>query len=223
MPMQTDTLVIGAGSAGLFCALRWAEHGSVTLVEAGPDGGDPPPQWALYDYTLPEECYYRYTDAGTGKPIPQGRGLGGGSTVNSAAALRGQPWCYDGWQVPGWSWADCLEGFRGIESDQQYPDAACHGADGLIPITRLEPGPLDTAVFDWCRGAGHPRTDDHNAPRRARLRRLDHQPAGRRALGDLGRRGPGRPPGRGADPPRHGGRAPGLRRHPVHRRRCRRS
>jgi choline dehydrogenase len=164
MPTRTDTLVIGAGSAGLFCALRWAECGSVTAVEAGPDAGDPPPRWALYDYVLPEAHYYRYTDSDAGQPVPQGRGLGGGSTVNSAAALRGQPWCYDGWQVPGWSWADCLEGFRGIESDQQYPDAAYHGADGLIPITRLEPGPLDVAVFDWCRGAGHPRTDDHNAP-----------------------------------------------------------
>ena len=47
--------------------------------EAGPDAGDPPPRWALYDYVLPEAHYYRYTDAGTGKPIPQGRGLGGGN------------------------------------------------------------------------------------------------------------------------------------------------
>ena len=164
MTVRTDTLVIGAGSAGLFCALRWAERGSVTVVEAGPDAGDPPPRWALYDYVLPDAHYYRYTDSDTGKPVPQGRGLGGGSTVNSAAALRGQPWCYDGWQVPGWSWADCLEGFRGIEADQQYPDAAYHGTDGLIPVTRLAPGPLDVAVFDWCRGAGHPATDDHNAP-----------------------------------------------------------
>jgi len=164
MPVRTDTLVIGAGSAGLFCALRWAGHGSVTVVESGPDAGDPPPRWARYDYVLPEAYYYRYTDSATGTPVPQGRGLGGGSTVNSAAALRGQPWCYDGWQVPGWSWAECLAGFRGIEADQQYPGAAYHGADGLIPVTRLEPGPLDTAVFDWCRGAGHPRAEDHNAP-----------------------------------------------------------
>jgi len=164
MPTKIDTLVIGAGAAGLFCALRLAEHGSVAVVEAGPDAGDPPPLWALYDYALPDAHYYRYTDAATGKPVPQGRGLGGGSTVNSAAALRGQPWCYDGWQVPGWSWQDCLAAFRGIEADQQYPDAGYHGSDGLIPVTRLEPGPLDAAMFDWCRSAGHPRADDHNAP-----------------------------------------------------------
>ena len=164
MPTRTDTLVIGAGSAGLFCALRWAGYGSVTVVECGPDAGDPPPRWALYDYVLPEAYYYRYTDSATRKPVPQGRGLGGGSTVNSAAALRGQPWCYDAWQVPGWSWDDCLDAFRAIESDQQFPDADWHGADGLIPVTRLEPGPLDHAVFDWCRRAGHPPVEDHNAP-----------------------------------------------------------
>lgn len=164
MPTSTDTLVIGAGAAGLFAAWRWAARGSVTVVEAGPDPGDPPPRWALHDYVLPEAHYYRYTDARTGKPIPQGRGLGGGSTVNSAAALRGQPWCYDGWQVPGWSWAECLTGFRGIEADQQYADAPYHGADGLIPVTRLDPGPLDEAVFAWCQDAGHARVDDHNAP-----------------------------------------------------------
>lgn len=52
MTTRTDTLVIGAGAAGLFCALRWAEHGSVTLVEAGPDAGNPLPRWGLYDYVL---------------------------------------------------------------------------------------------------------------------------------------------------------------------------
>ena len=59
---ETDTLVIGAGSAGLFSALRRAARGSVTVLEAGPDAGDPPPRWALYEYALPEAYYYRYTD-----------------------------------------------------------------------------------------------------------------------------------------------------------------
>src|SRR5689334_13340768 len=164
MPVRTDTLVIGAGSAGLFCALRWAERGSVTVVESGPDAGDPPPRWALYDYVLPEAHYYRYTDSATGKPVPQGRGLGGGSTVNSAAALRGQPWCYDAWQVPGWSWADVLPGFRAIESDQQFGTAGYHGTGGPIPITRLAPGPLDDALIALCGARGYPPAADHNAP-----------------------------------------------------------
>jgi choline dehydrogenase len=162
--LVADTLVIGAGSAGLFAALRAAEHGSVIVVEAGQDAGNPLPGWALYDYALPEAYYHRYTDADTGQVMPQGRGLGGGSTVNSAAALRGQPWCYDSWGVPGWGWDDVLPALKAIESDQQYADRAYHGGAGLIPVTRLAPGPLDEAVFGWCRAAGYPATEDHNAP-----------------------------------------------------------
>ena len=136
---------------GLFAALRAAEHGSVIVLEAGPDAGNPLPDWALYDYALPEAYYHRYTDLDTGQVMPQGRGLGGGSTVNSAAALRGQPWCYDSWGVPGWGWDDVLPALNAIESDQQYAGRPYHGDAGLIPVTRLAPGPLDEAVFGWCR------------------------------------------------------------------------
>ena len=162
--LVTDTLVIGAGSAGLFAALRAAEHGSVIVLEAGPDAGNPLPDWALHDYALPEAHYHRYTDKDTGLVMPQGRGLGGGSTVNSAAALRGQPWCYDSWGVPGWGWDDVLPALNAIESDQQYAGRPYHGDAGLIPVTRLAPGPLDEAFFDWCVAAGYPATEDHNAP-----------------------------------------------------------
>lgn len=164
MTAFTDTLVIGAGAAGLFAALRAAEHGSVIVLEAGPDAGNPLPDWALYDYALPPAYYHRYTDLDTGQVMPQGRGLGGGSTVNSAAALRGQPWCYDSWGVAGWGWDDVLPALTAIESDQQYADRAYHGDAGLIPVTRLAPGPLDEAVFGWCRTAGYPEIEDHNAP-----------------------------------------------------------
>ena len=164
MAAQPDVLIVGAGSAGLCCALALAGTASVTVVETGPDAGTPPPPWLLYDYLLPPECYHGYTDADTGLALPQGRGTGGGSTVNSAAALRGQPWCYDGWAVPGWSWADCLPGFCAIEADQQFGDAEYHGTGGPIPITRLTPGPLDEAFIDLCAKHGHPAAADHNAP-----------------------------------------------------------
>ena len=136
----------------------------MTVLEAGPDAGNPLPDWALYDYALPEDYYHRYLDLDTGQFMPQGRGLGGGSTVNSAAALRGQPWCYDSWGVAGWGWADVLPALNAIESDQQYAGRAYHGDAGLIPVTRLAPGPLDEAVFGWCRTAGYPGIEDHNAP-----------------------------------------------------------
>lgn len=164
MTIYTDTLVIGAGSAGLFCALRAAAQGSVIVLEAGPDLGDPPPDWALHEYALPDAHYHRYTDSDSGQVMPQGRGLGGGSTVNSAAALRGQPWCYDSWGVPGWGWDDVQPALNAIETDQQYPDRPYHGDAGLIPVTRLAPGPLDEAVFSWCKAAGYPAIEDHNAP-----------------------------------------------------------
>ena len=178
MSGHPDVLIIGAGAAGLFCALGLKDSASVTVVEAGPDPGTPPPRWMLYDYLLPDDCYYHYTDADTGLDLPQGRGTGGGSTVNSAAALRGQPWDFDGWAVPGWSWRDCLDGFRAIESDQQFGDAEYHGADGPIPITRLTPGPLDEALIALCAQRGYPAAPDHNAPGRARHRGMADQPQG---------------------------------------------
>ncbi len=164
MSSHADVLIIGAGAARLFCALGLKDSASVTVVEAGPDPGTPPPRWMLYDYLLPDECYFHYTDADTGLDLPQGRGTGGGSTVNSAAALRGQPWDFDGWDVPGWSWPDCLDGFRAIESDQQFAGASYHGADGPIPVTRLAPGPLDEALIELCAQRGYPAAPDHNAP-----------------------------------------------------------
>ena len=215
MPTSTDTLVIGAGAAGLFAALRWAERGSVTVIEAGPDAGDPPPRWALYDYALPDAHYYRYTDTRTGKPIPQGRGLGGGSTVNSAAALRGQPWCYDGWQVPGWSWAEVLAGFRGIEADQQFPDGRLPRGRRPDPGHPARPRPAGRGGVRLVPGRRPSGGRRSQRPGRARLRGLDHQPPRRRPLGHLRRGRARRPPGRGADPARHRGRAAGLRRLPL--------
>ncbi len=149
MSARADTLVIGAGAAGLFFALQAAAHGSVLLLESGADPGEAPPSWALYDHDLPADVFREYRDLDSDQPMRQGHVLGGGSTVNMAAALRGQPWCYDAWGVPGWSWDELLPAFRGIEADQQFGDRAYHGADGLIPMTRLAPGPVDEAMCAW--------------------------------------------------------------------------
>ena len=95
MTASSDVLIVGAGSAGLFCALGLAGSASVTVVETGPDAGTPPPPWMLYDYLLPGECYHSYADADTGLRAAAGprhrrrvhRQLGGGA-ARPALVLR---------------------------------------------------------------------------------------------------------------------------------------
>jgi choline dehydrogenase len=161
----TDALIIGAGTAGLFCALGLVERGAtVTIIEAGEDPGTPPPDWLLYDYSFPSSLDWGYREAETGAELLRGKLTGGSSSVNSSAAVRGQPWCFDAWGVPAWSWEACLEGFIAVERDEQFGAADYHGDAGPIPITRLDPGPVDLAVIDACRKLGHPELDDHNRP-----------------------------------------------------------
>ena len=162
---MNDVLVIGAGSAGLFCALGLVERGAtVTIVEAGEDPGTPPPDWLLYDYSFPPSMDWGYREADTGAELLRGKLTGGSSSVNSSAAVRGQPWDFDAWGSEKWTWEACLEGFRAIERDLQFGHADYHGDAGPIQITRLEPGPVDLAVIDACRKLGHPELDDHNRP-----------------------------------------------------------
>ncbi len=163
--MSTPTvIIIGAGAAGLFCARQLAGHADVTLIEGGVDAGDPPPRWLLDDLVLSDRLDWGYTDAVSGQPLLRGRVTGGSTSTNAAAALRGQPWCFDAWGLPEWGWERCLEGFRAIETDQQFGDAPEHGADGPIPVTRLPFGPLDESFVAWCEAAGHAWVEDHNHP-----------------------------------------------------------
>jgi 5-(hydroxymethyl)furfural/furfural oxidase len=55
----------------------------------------------------------------------QGRGLGGGSSVNGQAALRGAPEDYDHWNencAKGWDWNSVLPYFRRLETDLDFTD-----------------------------------------------------------------------------------------------------
>jgi choline dehydrogenase len=161
---MTDVLIVGAGAAGLFCARELAGRADVTVLEAGPDAGDPPPRWMLDDLVLSAGVDWGYADADCGLALLRGRITGGSTSVNAASALRGQPWCFDEWGLGDWTFERCLEGFRAIEADAQFGDRPEHGADGPIPVTRLSFSPIDDAFVRWCRAAGHPWVEDHNAP-----------------------------------------------------------
>jgi choline dehydrogenase len=102
---------------------------------------------------------------------PQGKFLGGGSSVNGALAFRGPPTDYDGWVADGnarWSWDQMLPCFRRLEHDLDFGgDHVVHGDRGPVPIVRWQRDqllPIQAAFADACTSIGIPWTADHNHP-----------------------------------------------------------
>jgi choline dehydrogenase len=164
LPDRPTLIIVGSGAAGLTLAHRLADVADITVLEAGADAGSPPPRWLLDDLVFGEGLDWGYTDADTSLPLPRGKITGGSTSVNAAAALRGQPWCFDEWGVDGWSWNELRHAFAELESDRQFGHAPHHGDAGPLPITRLPFGPIDDDFAQWAQRHGHAWVEDQNAP-----------------------------------------------------------
>lgn len=177
MRLATDTLVIGAGSAGCVLAEALSREGEVLLVEAGPDYAGAQLPADLRDGT--RNSYHAHdwglrhrpsTQQPLVFPLPRGRVVGGSSAVNTCIALRGVPEDYEDWVLrglPEWGWADCLPAFRALERDLDFGDQPGHGADGPLPIRRhpaAEQVPWQAAFLEAADHLGLPACPDHNAP-----------------------------------------------------------
>lgn len=146
-----DYIVVGGGSAGCVAASRLVgEFGArVLLLEAGGDYTD----WILkvpagfsqilgdtryltQHHTVPQQQL-----GGRVQLIPQGKVLGGGSSVNAQAYMRGRAADYDSWgEIAGsdiWSWQKILPHFTRMERNQKFNDAF-HGASGALRVS--DPG-----------------------------------------------------------------------------------
>jgi choline dehydrogenase-like flavoprotein len=85
-------------------------------------------------------------------PTPRARVVGGSSTINARAWLRGSTADYDGWAAlgnPGWGFADLLPYVRRAEADPL--GGPLHGTDGPVPTARAAVGflakPIDADVL----------------------------------------------------------------------------
>jgi choline dehydrogenase len=103
-------------------------------------------------------------------PIPQGRTLGGSTSVNGLVYNRGQSSDYDSWASlgnAGWAFNDVLPYFKSLETriggDDHY-----RGRSGELPISDIDwIHPLCEAFMEGAVQAGIPRNPDYNGMEQA--------------------------------------------------------
>lgn len=97
--------------------------------------------------------------------VPRGKVLGGSSSINVMAHIRGHHTDYDAWAYagnPGWSYRDVLPYFKRTE-DCPGRDPAHRGRGGpLRPAPVREPNPTSQVFLDAAAEVGHRASDDLN-------------------------------------------------------------
>ncbi len=96
---------------------------------------------------------------------PRGKVLGGSSSINGLAYIRGQARDFDGWGLPGWRFDDLLPYFIKSE-DQSRGQIPMHGVGGPIAVSDLpDKHPLCDAFIQSAIANGIPANDDFNGAR----------------------------------------------------------
>ena len=168
-----DYVVIGGGSAGCVVTQRLVKAGkSVLMLEAGPPDNHPfihvPATFVRIIGSRRSFMYRTEPEPGVDGRIlavPQGRTLGGGSSINAMIYIRGQAQDYDAWRelgCTGWSYSDVLPVFRRSEGNQRLA-GELHGGDGPLKVTDLRyTHPLSHAFLRAAQEAGYPYNHDFN-------------------------------------------------------------
>ena len=180
-----DYVIVGAGSAGCTLANRLSEADDVRVLILEAGGSDWSPLIAV-PLGWGRILYKRHFDWGYfTEPEPQlddrpiecarGRVLGGSSSINAMAYVRGHRADYDRWAaagLPGWSYADVLPYFRRQEDWAEGPDTY-RGSGGPLTTVRSRYGdPLVDAFMAAGESAGHGVTEDYNGARNEGIARL---------------------------------------------------
>jgi choline dehydrogenase len=169
-----DYIVVGAGSAGAAVANRLSAdpRNKVLLLEAGPASHPwsriPVSYAKLINNPAANWVYASEPEANTNGrklPVPRGRLLGGSSSINGMAFVRGQAQDFDTWAQmgnQGWSYADVLPFFRRMES-YDGGDDEFRGRDGPLRVTNPPPRmPLFATLIKAAGEVGIPHNPDYN-------------------------------------------------------------